>query len=173
MQDLPHTYSVSAASTPEGDIALAAAGLPAIASAAPTEFGGPGNRWSPETLLVAAVADCFTLSFRAVAAASKLAWVSLDVSASGTLDKVERRLKDKKGSDFYAVVEIEAEREESKVARINVTIEERLLREIDEEAEARGLSRSGFLAEAARTAMRKAAPGRGRPTKHVRKAHSA
>ena len=90
MQDLPHTYSVSAASTPEGDIALAAAGLPAIASAAPTEFGGPGNRWSPETLLVAAVADCFTLSFRAVAAASKLAWVSLDVSASGTLDKVER-----------------------------------------------------------------------------------
>jgi organic hydroperoxide reductase OsmC/OhrA len=90
VQDLPHVYSASAASTPEGDIALASAGLPAIASAAPTEFGGPGDRWSPETLLVAAVADCFTLSFRAVAAASKLAWTSLDVSATGTLDKVER-----------------------------------------------------------------------------------
>jgi organic hydroperoxide reductase OsmC/OhrA len=90
MQDLPHVYSANAASTPEGDIALASAGLPAIASAAPTEFGGPGDRWSPETLLVAAVADCFTLSFRAVAAASKLAWTSLDVSATGTLDKVER-----------------------------------------------------------------------------------
>ena len=90
MQDLPHAYSASAVSTPEGDIALASAGLPAIASAAPTEFGGPGDRWSPETLLVAAVADCFTLSFRAVAAASKLAWTSLDVSATGTLDKVER-----------------------------------------------------------------------------------
>lgn len=90
MQDLPHVYSASAVSTPEGDVALASAGLPAIASAPPTEFGGPGNRWSPETLLVAAVADCFTLSFRAVAAASKLAWISLDVSAAGTLDKVER-----------------------------------------------------------------------------------
>jgi organic hydroperoxide reductase OsmC/OhrA len=90
MQDLPHVYSVSAQSKPEGDVTLASAGLAAIASAPPIEFGGPGDRWSPETLLVAAVADCFTLSFRAVAAASKLAWTSLDVSASGTLDRVER-----------------------------------------------------------------------------------
>lgn len=90
MQDLPHVYSASAASTPEGEVALASPGLPGIASQAPVEFGGPGGRWSPETLLVAAVADCFVLSFRAVAAASKLAWSSLDVSATGTLDKVER-----------------------------------------------------------------------------------
>jgi len=90
MQDLPHVYSVSAKATPEGEVALAAPGLPAIASAPPAEFGGPGDRWSPETLLVAAVADCFTLSFRAVAAASRLAWTALDVSATGTLDKVER-----------------------------------------------------------------------------------
>ncbi len=90
MQDLPHVYSVSAAAGPDGEVALASPGLAAIASAAPAEFGGPGNRWSPETLLVAAVADCFVLSFRALAAASKLAWISLDVSAAGTLDKVER-----------------------------------------------------------------------------------
>ena len=90
MQDLPHVYSASAASRPEGDVTLASKGLAAIESAAPVEFGGKGGQWSPETLLVAAVADCFTLSFRAVAAASKLAWTSLDVSASGTLDKVER-----------------------------------------------------------------------------------
>lgn len=90
MQDLPHTYSASAKSAPEGDVALASPRLPSLASAAPTEFGGPGDRWSPETLLVAAVADCFTLSFRAVAAASRLAWLALDVNATGTLDKVER-----------------------------------------------------------------------------------
>ncbi len=90
MQDLPHTYSASAASTPEGEVTLASQGLAPIASVAPVEFGGPGGRWSPETLLVAAVADCFTLSFRSVAAASKLAWTSLDVRATGTLDKVER-----------------------------------------------------------------------------------
>lgn len=90
MQEFPHVYRVSASSLPEGEVTLASAGLAAMASAAPAEFGGPGNRWSPETLLVAAVADCFTLSFRAVASASKLAWSSLEVSASGTLDKVER-----------------------------------------------------------------------------------
>lgn len=90
MQEFPHVYQVSASSLPEGEVTLAAAGLTAIASAAPLEFGGPGNRWSPETLLVAAVADCFVLSFRAVAAASKLGWSALDVRASGTLDKVER-----------------------------------------------------------------------------------
>jgi organic hydroperoxide reductase OsmC/OhrA len=90
MQDLPHRYEVSASAAPEGEVTLASAGLAAIASAPPVEFGGPGNRWSPETLLVAAVADCFTLSFRALATASKLAWTSLAVSASGTLDKVER-----------------------------------------------------------------------------------
>ena len=90
MQEFPHVYHASASSAPEGEVALASPGLAPIASAAPAEFGGPGGRWSPETLLVAAVADCFTLSFRAVATASKLAWSSLDVRASGTLDRVER-----------------------------------------------------------------------------------
>jgi organic hydroperoxide reductase OsmC/OhrA len=90
MQDFPHVYEVGASAAPEGEVTLASAGLASIASAAPVEFGGPGGRWSPETLLVAAVADCFTLSFRAVAAASKLAWAGLDVRASGTLDRVEK-----------------------------------------------------------------------------------
>ncbi|HEU4429564.1 MAG TPA: OsmC family protein [Myxococcota bacterium] len=90
MKDLPHVYSVSAAAAPEGDVSLTAEGLAPLASAPPVEFGGPGGRWSPETLLVAAVADCFVLSFRALATASKLAWSALDVRANGTLDKVER-----------------------------------------------------------------------------------
>jgi organic hydroperoxide reductase OsmC/OhrA len=90
MQEFPHVYRVDAQCAPEGDVALASPRLPTLASAAPTEFGGPGDRWSPETLLVAAVADCFTLSFRAVASASKLAWLTLEVNATGTLDRVER-----------------------------------------------------------------------------------
>jgi len=93
MQDLPHHYHVSAKAGPGGEIALASPRLPALASAAPFEFGGPGGRWSPETLLVAAVADCFALSFRAVAEASKLAWLELEVDASGTLGKVERAMR--------------------------------------------------------------------------------
>jgi len=90
MQEFPHHYTATALAQTEGEITLESGRLAAIASAAPSEFGGPGNRWSPETLLVAAHADCFVLSFRAVAQASKLAWVSLRCEVEGTLDRVER-----------------------------------------------------------------------------------
>lgn len=90
MHDLPHRYTVAALSRTEGDVSLESARLPALSSAAPAEFGGPGDRWSPETLLVAAVADCFTLGFRAIAKASKLEWVSLRCEVEGTLERVER-----------------------------------------------------------------------------------
>jgi len=89
MQDLPHHYQVSAHGGPEGDVALETAGVPSLASSAPVEFGGPGGRWSPESLLVAAVADCFVLSFRAIARASRLPWVSLQCSVEGTLERVD------------------------------------------------------------------------------------
>jgi len=90
MQELPHHYTVSASARTDGEITLESARLAPLASAAPSEFGGPGDRWSPETLLVAALADCFVLSFRAVAQASKLEWVSLRCEVEGTLDRVER-----------------------------------------------------------------------------------
>lgn len=90
MQDFPHHYVVTATGTPESDIDLSAPRLPAIRSASPAEFEGPGDRWSPETLLVGAVADCFILTFRAVARASRVAWTSLECQANGTLDRVER-----------------------------------------------------------------------------------
>ena len=90
MQDLPHRYEVAAVASAEGNITLESSGLRSITSAAPLEFGGPGDLWSPETLLVAAVADCFILTFRAVARASKLSWVSLECHVDGTLDRVDR-----------------------------------------------------------------------------------
>ena len=90
MDPLPHHYSVVARASAEGEVALESAGLPPLASAGPREFGGPGDRWSPETLLVGALADCFILTFRAVARASKLPWSSLRVDVEGTLDRVER-----------------------------------------------------------------------------------
>ena len=93
MEPFPHRYSVTAVARVEGDIALEAARLPALASALPAEFGGPGNRWSPETLLVAAVADCFALTFRGVALANKFAWTSLTCEVDGTVDRVERLLQ--------------------------------------------------------------------------------
>jgi organic hydroperoxide reductase OsmC/OhrA len=90
MQQFPHHYSVVAKADSQGDVALAGERLPPIPSAPPTEFGGPGDRWSPETLLVAAVADCFVLTFRGIASVSRFAWVSLECSATGTVDRIDR-----------------------------------------------------------------------------------
>ena len=89
MHPYPHLYTVQAEATPEGDVPVTSAGLPALATAPPAEFDGPGDRWSPETLLIAAVADCFLLSFRGVARANKFAWNSLECTAEGTLNRIE------------------------------------------------------------------------------------
>jgi organic hydroperoxide reductase OsmC/OhrA len=89
MADLPHVYHSSARIAPEGTVSITGPGLPELVSAPPAEFGGPGDQWSPETFLTAAVADCFVLTFRAIARASKLEWTRLEVDVEGTLDKVE------------------------------------------------------------------------------------
>ena len=90
MQPFPHHYSVVAKAETQGDVTLAGERLPAIASAPPTEFGGPGDKWSPETLFVAAVADCFVLTFRGIAGVSRVPWLSLECRVTGTVDRVER-----------------------------------------------------------------------------------
>ena len=87
MQDFPHHYQVDGRAAPEGDVALTSPGLEALASAAPGQFGGPGDKWSPETLLTAAVADCFILGFRAIARASKFQWRALSCAVDGTLER--------------------------------------------------------------------------------------
>ncbi len=90
MQNLPHCYEVTAAGTVDGDIDLTADRLSHLRSASPAEFDGPGDRWSPETLLVGAVGDCFILTFRAIARASKLPWTLLRCQVTGTLDRIDR-----------------------------------------------------------------------------------
>ncbi len=90
MQDYPHRYQVRASAGPSGDVAIASAGLPTLASGPPLQFGGRDDQWSPETFLVAAIADCFILTFRAMARGAKLDWRSLDAGIEGTLDRVER-----------------------------------------------------------------------------------
>jgi organic hydroperoxide reductase OsmC/OhrA len=93
MHPFPHHYVVNAAVRPDGDVPLSTEGVRVIESAPPREFDGPGNQWSPEGLLTAAVADCFVLGFRAIAAASKYAWLSLESQTRGTLDRVEGRMR--------------------------------------------------------------------------------
>ena len=90
MQDYPHHYPATAKAAAEGNVTITSLGLVALETASPAEFGGPGDRWSPETLLVASVADCFILTFRAVARASKLEWSALECHVDGVLERVEK-----------------------------------------------------------------------------------
>ena len=89
MQDFPHHYKVAAKANPEGTVMLSSDGLDDLASAAPAEFGGPGDRWSPETLLAAAVADCFILGFKAIARASRFPWNSLRCDVEAVLERID------------------------------------------------------------------------------------
>ena len=93
MQPFPHHYAVTTRGQVEGAIELRSQGLPVLRSASPAEFGGPGDLWSPETFLVGAIGDCLILTFRSIARASNLPWLSLDCDVAGTLERVEKVTK--------------------------------------------------------------------------------
>lgn len=54
----------------------------------------------------------------------------------------------------WAAVEVDVARFDGRAEKINITLPRRLLAKIDDYARAHGATRSGFLAEAARAAMR-------------------
>jgi len=89
MHPFPHRYQVRVSAAPEGEVRLAGEGLPELPSMPPPEFDGPGGYWSPEALLVAAVADCFTLSFRSIAKASRFEWRELTAEVHGQLERID------------------------------------------------------------------------------------
>ena len=89
MRAFPHRYMISAIAGPDGEVALTGQRLPRLGSLPPVEFDGPGDRWSPETLVAAAVADCFVLTFRGIAKAARLPWLPMTCEATGTVDRGE------------------------------------------------------------------------------------
>jgi organic hydroperoxide reductase OsmC/OhrA len=90
MHPYPHSYAVDASGQAGGPVMVTSVGLPELETAPPPQFDGPGGAWSPETLLCAAVADCFILSFRAFARAARFDWSHLECRVEGTLERVER-----------------------------------------------------------------------------------
>ncbi|MDP0561469.1 MAG: OsmC family protein [Candidatus Endonucleobacter sp. (ex Gigantidas childressi)] len=93
MENFPHYYKVKGYASQSSDISLSEEGVPDIVSAPPAQFGGPGDKWSPESLLVASVSDCFILSFRAISRASKFYWESVQCTVEGVLDKHDKVVK--------------------------------------------------------------------------------
>jgi peroxiredoxin-like protein len=87
MTPLPHTYLVGLEAGPSGYAVLSSAGIPDLRAAAPSDFDGPGDAWSPEHLLIAAVESCFLLTLRGVARASKVEFLNLEMSATGIVNR--------------------------------------------------------------------------------------
>jgi organic hydroperoxide reductase OsmC/OhrA len=86
-----HQYRVVAwwASEQTG-IAKSDSALNAVHFSAPSQFGGLEGRWTPEDLLITALASCFTTTFHTIAGYSKFEYTDLAVEAIGTVIKTDR-----------------------------------------------------------------------------------
>jgi len=100
MHPYPHQYLASATGNPAGAVTVTSPQLPDIETAPPPEFDGPGGVWSPESLLCAAVADCFILTFRGVTRAAKFEWLTLQCRVQGTLERVDGKSQFTKFATF-------------------------------------------------------------------------
>ena len=90
MKNFPHRYQVLATERPTDDFELIADGLPPLVAAPPAEFDGPGDQWSPETMLVGALTACFILTFRTIARALRVAWTAVTCEVDGRLERVDK-----------------------------------------------------------------------------------
>ena len=62
---------------------------PKLDFAPPPEFQGEAGCWTPEYMLLAAVAACFVTTFLAIAGFSKFDLARLEVQADGEIEKAE------------------------------------------------------------------------------------
>jgi hypothetical protein len=68
---------------------------------------------------------------------------------------LEQLMRDPEYEDgVWMLVDVDTTRLETKAVRLNISLPQSLVREIDDYAKAHGATRSGFLAEAARRAMK-------------------
>src|SRR5260370_19960048 len=85
-----HTYRVVAWwSSGKAGLVKSDSAPNAIHFTAPPQFGGLEGRWTPEDLLLAAVAGCYTTTLRAIAGSAQFDFTDLQVEASGTVRKVD------------------------------------------------------------------------------------
>jgi organic hydroperoxide reductase OsmC/OhrA len=104
-------FSVAVASAEGPRVIVSAPSVQALGIATPPEFGsGITGVWSPEDLLVAAVAACFELTFKAIVKRRELSVDAIDVHANGRVGHVPQQ-----GLGFLAVelhVQIETSAED-------------------------------------------------------------
>jgi len=89
----PLSFTVRAdseAGTQNSWMASPAAGQQSVRVAIPPEFDGPGDGLSPEDLYAMALQNCFVATFKVFAEKSRLAFSSISVVATLSVDRDER-----------------------------------------------------------------------------------
>jgi peroxiredoxin-like protein len=90
MSSVEHAYRVAAWWTSgRTGLAKSDSAPSAIHFSAPVAFGGLEGRWTPEELLLAAIAGCYTTTLRAMAGTAEFNFTDLQVEAWGTIRKAE------------------------------------------------------------------------------------
>jgi organic hydroperoxide reductase OsmC/OhrA len=89
MKPLPHHYDVHLTGGLSGYAVLSVSGIPDLRTAPPADFGGPGDAWSPEHLLLASVQTCFLFTLQSIARLSHFTFDSLELDAAGTVSREE------------------------------------------------------------------------------------
>jgi peroxiredoxin-like protein len=89
MTPLPHRYTVDMSGGPAGYARVECDAFPDIRIAPPPEYGGPGDAWTPEHLLLASVNACFLFTFRAVTAAAHVYFEYLELTSAGIVDRLD------------------------------------------------------------------------------------
>lgn len=62
----------------------------ALHFSAPPHFGGIAGKWTPEDLLLTALASCYTSTFRALADYSKFKYADLEVEVLGNVQQIHQ-----------------------------------------------------------------------------------
>jgi peroxiredoxin-like protein len=87
MEEAPRFRVVAWWASGRTGIAKSSSAPNAIHFTSPPAFGGLEGRWTPEDLLLCAVASCYTTTFRAVAEHSKFEYTDLQVEVEGDIRK--------------------------------------------------------------------------------------
>ncbi len=83
----PHHFEIETSWSGEGGSTISAGTRPKLVGGAPPEFDGRADWWSPEHLLLSALALCLQGTFDAIAGRAELSASSYRSRAKGTLEK--------------------------------------------------------------------------------------
>jgi organic hydroperoxide reductase OsmC/OhrA len=75
------------------DLLIEAEGKPPIPASASAQYHGDDSRYNPEELMLASLAECHALTYLALAAKTNLPLIALEVRASGTLARIDGKMR--------------------------------------------------------------------------------